>query len=301
MFLDQNIRIDKVDLSFYNIETSVTLSVLREDLIHPIISGNKFRKLKYNILEAKKLKAKTIITFGGAFSNHIAAVSYAGKINNLETIGFIRGEELAEKINENATLSFAKANGMKFVFIDRETYRNKDNKNYLQEISADYVDSYLIPEGGTNELAIKGCQEIITNQLKEFDVICCSIGTGGTFIGLLKGKFANQQLMGFPALKNAFFLNQIIQNYTSNVDYKLIHEYHFGGYAKITNELFNFVNLFNTKHNIYLDFIYTGKMAFGVIDLIKKNFFKSHSKILMIHTGGIQGNSAILNKQIHQK
>ncbi len=301
MFLDQNIRIDKVDLSFYNIETSVTLSVLREDLIHPIISGNKFRKLKYNILEAKKLKAKTIITFGGAFSNHIAAVSYAGKINNLETIGFIRGEELAEKINENATLSFAKANGMKFVFIDRETYRNKDNKNYLQEISADYVDSYLIPEGGTNELAIKGCQEIITNQLKEFDVICCSIGTGGTFIGLLKGKFANQQLMGFPALKNAFFLNQIIQSYTSNVDYKLIHEYHFGGYAKITNELFNFVNLFNTKHNIYLDFIYTGKMAFGVIDLIKKNFFKSHSKILMIHTGGIQGNSAILNKQIHQK
>ncbi len=265
--------------------TSIELFIRREDLIHPFVSGNKFRKLKYNLLQAKKENQTTLVTFGGAFSNHIAAVAFAGKEKGFRTIGVIRGEELRVKINENPTLLFAQQCGMEFDFVSRETYKLKTENN---EFKDNYAECYIIPEGGTNNLAIKGCEEIITTADIDYNYICCSVGTGGTIAGIINSSFSNQKIIGFPALKGDF-LKKDIRKFAKNNNWELNTEYHFGGYAKVTEELIEFMNQFKIKFNIPLDPIYTAKMVFGVIDLIKKSYFPENSKILMIHTGGLQG------------
>lgn len=268
--------------------TSVKLFIKREDLIHPFVSGNKFRKLKYNLLEAKKLNKTSLVTFGGAYSNHIAAVAFAGKQNGFKTIGIIRGEELVSKISENPTLQFCQDNGMKFVFVSREEYRLKETEEFLDTIKKDFENSYLIPEGGTNDLAIKGCEEILNQEDGIYNFVCCSIGTGGTISGLINNSFENQKILGFPALKGDFIKKDICK-FAKNENWELISDYHFGGYAKVSDELIEFINDFYKKYAIPLDPIYTGKMVFGVIDLINKNYFPENSKILLIHTGGLQG------------
>ena len=280
---------------------SIALIIKREDLIHPFVSGNKFRKLKYNLLEAKKGKYETLLTFGGAFSNHIAAVAYAGKENGFKTIGIIRGEELHDQITENPTLLFAQNCGMQLEFISREAYRSKSETVFLENLKQQFGDFYLIPEGGTNALAIKGCQEILTSEDVEFDYICCSVGTGGTISGIINSVLPHQKVLGFPALKGDF-LNEEIRNFVHNDNWELITEYHFGGYAKVNEELIQFVNQFYAENKIPLDPIYTGKMVFGVLDLIQKNYFHAGSKILLIHTGGLQGiqgmNMKLKNKHL---
>ncbi len=296
--------IQKVELSKIGCFSSIEVSILREDLIHPFISGNKYRKLKYNLEEAIFHKKEMLLTFGGAYSNHISAVAYAGKLYGFKTLGIIRGEELKSKIQENSTLRFAESCGMEFVFIDRETYRKKEEPDFLINLEIKYPKSYIIPEGGTNTLAIKGCEEIITQELSDFDFICCSVGTGGTLAGLIKAKYPNQIILGFAALKDSSWLPEAILKYTSNKEYQLIDDYHFGGYAKITDELISFVNNFKTQYDIPLDPVYTGKMVFGVVDLIKKNRFREKSKILVVHTGGLQGiegMNKILEKQNKQQ
>ena len=284
--------------SFLN---SVSVAIKREDLIHPFVSGNKFRKLKYNLLEAKKKKYETLLTFGGAFSNHIAAVAYAGKENGFKTIGIIRGEELEDKIIENPTLLFAQNCGMQFKFISREGYRSKSETPFLENLKQQFGDFYLIPEGGTNALAIKGCQEILTPEDAEFDYICCSIGTGGTISGIINSVLPHQKVLGFPALKGDF-LNEEIRNFVHNDNWELITEYHFGWYAKVNEALIQFINQFYAENKIPLDPIYTAKMVFGVLDLIQKNYFHAGSKILLIHTGGLQGiqgmNMKLKNKHL---
>ena len=267
---------------------SISVQIKREDLIHPFVSGNKFRKLKYNLLQAKEENQETLLTFGGAFSNHIAAVAFAGKEKGFKTIGIIRGDELGRKIAENPTLSFAQNCGMQLEFISREEYRLKSESSFLENLKAKFGSFYHIPEGGTNALAIKGCQEILTEDDAEFDYICCSIGTGGTISGIINSVLPHQKVLGFPALKGDF-LKEEIHNFTQNENWELITEYHFGGYGKVNEALIGFINQFYTENQIPLDPIYTGKMVFGVIDLIKKNYFPAKSKILLIHTGGIQG------------
>jgi 1-aminocyclopropane-1-carboxylate deaminase len=267
---------------------SISVQIKREDLIHPFVSGNKFRKLKYNLLQAKEENQETLLTFGGAFSNHIAAVAFAGKEKGFKTIGIIRGDELGSKIAENPTLSFAQNCGMQLEFISREEYRLKSESSFLENLKAKFGSFYHIPEGGTNALAIKGCQEILTEDDAEFDYICCSIGTGGTISGIINSVLPHQKVLGFPALKGDF-LKEEIHNFTQNENWELITEYHFGGYGKVNEALIGFINQFYTENQIPLDPIYTGKMVFGVIDLIKKNYFPAKSKILLIHTGGIQG------------
>ena len=267
---------------------SISVQIKREDLINPFVSGNKFRKLKYNLLQAKEENQETLLTFGGAFSNHIAAVAFAGKENGFKTIGIIRGDELGRKIAENPTLSFAQNCGMQLEFISREEYRLKSESSFLENLKAKFGSFYHIPEGGTNALAIKGCQEILTEDDAEFDYICCSIGTGGTISGIINSVLPHQKVLGFPALKGDF-LKEEIHNFTQNENWELITEYHFGGYGKVNEALIGFINQFYTENQIPLDPIYTGKMVFGVIDLIKKNYFPAKSKILLIHTGGIQG------------
>jgi len=270
------------------LSSQCSLFIKREDLIHPIVSGNKYRKLKYNLAEAKKQNHKQILTFGGAFSNHIAAVAFAGKDNGFKTIGVIRGEELANKIQENPTLLKAQEAGMKFLFVTREHFREKENQLFLDKLHAKYGDFYLIPEGGTNQLAVKGCEEILTAEDFTFDYICCAVGTGGTISGIINSAKPHQKVLGFPALKGDFLSNDICK-FAKNNRWELITDYSLGGYAKVTPEYISFLNSFYQSTNIPLDPIYTGKMVFGVLQLIEQNYFPESSKILLIHTGGLQG------------
>jgi 1-aminocyclopropane-1-carboxylate deaminase len=266
----------------------ITLYLKREDLIHPNISGNKYRKLKYNIQEALTQNHDSLLTFGGAYSNHVAAVAYAGSICGLKTIGIIRGDELASEILNNPTLTFAQCHGMQFKFISRSSYREKMTNIFLEELKNQFNNFYLIPEGGTNALAVKGCEEILTDDDRQFDYICCSLGTGGTISGLINAAKPYQTILGFSALKGHFLKNDI-RKFVTTSNWKILNEYDFGGYAKINHELVNFMNKFKRDHQILLDPIYTSKMMFGVFDLIKHNYFPKGSKILAIHTGGTQG------------
>lgn len=282
-------------------KNGITVAIRREDLIHPFVSGNKFRKLKYNLFQAKVENQDTLLTFGGAFSNHIAAVAFAGKENNFKTIGIIRGDELRDKIQENPTLKFAQENGMQFEFVSRSDYSNKEKPEFIDQLKQKFGSFYLIPEGGTNDLAIKGCEEILTKEDSQFDYICCAVGTGGTISGLINSALPNQKVLGFPALKGDFLQEEICK-FAKTDNWQLITDYHFGGYGKVNLELINFINNFSKSNKIPLDPVYTSKMAFGILDLINKNYFPANSKILMIHTGGLQGiqgmNQLLAKKQL---
>ncbi len=277
----------------------VTLHIKREDLLHPHISGNKFRKLKYNLEQARALNYNTLLTFGGAYSNHIVAVAAAGKEFGFKTIGVIRGDELASSIGQNPTLAFAQSCGMQFDFVSREDYRLKESKDFLSSLNEKWSEFYLIPEGGTNALAVQGAQEILTTQDVSYDYICCAIGTGGTISGLIHSAFSHQKILGFPALKGDFLTAEICK-FAPTGNWELISGYEFGGYAKVTAELIEFMNDFYQKTQVQLDPIYTAKMVFGVTDLISKGYFGNDAKILMIHTGGLQGIQG-MNQVLKQK
>lgn len=278
---------------------NVEVHLKREDTIHPIISGNKYRKLIYNLKEAKQQNKNTVVTFGGAYSNHIAAVAAAGKVYGFKTIGVIRGEEIKDKLDRNATLKYAKSCGMTFKFISRLEFRNKNEFYFIENLKNEFGDFYNIPEGGTNALAIKGCEEILTQDDFKFNYVCTSVGTGGTVAGIINSTKPNQQVLGFSALKGDF-LREDISKFAKQDNWKLITNYHFGGYAKINEELITFINTFKAINNIQLDPIYTGKMLFGIQDLIEKKYFPEGSKILAIHTGGLQGIQG-MNERLKQK
>lgn len=279
----------QAEIQFIKKEGEVELHILREDLIHPEISGNKFRKLKYNLEEFDKGNFNSILTFGGAYSNHISAVAAAGKEFGFKTIGIIRGEELSGKINENPTLSFARSCGMDLHFVSRESYKNKNKEKFIENFKSEFGNFYLLPEGGTNELAVKGCEEILGKHTSGFDFVCCPVGTGGTISGLINSGENNQKILGFPALKDSIFLENEINRYASRSNWELVPQFHFGGYAKITDELLDFINDFKTRFDVNLEPVYTGKMMFGIFELMKKDYFKKGSKILAVHTGGLQG------------
>ncbi|WP_405269180.1 1-aminocyclopropane-1-carboxylate deaminase/D-cysteine desulfhydrase [Cellulophaga sp. Ld12] len=273
----------------------------REDQLHSFISGNKFRKLKYNIEAAKKAGLKTVLTYGGAYSNHIAATAFAGKEYGFNTIGIIRGEELVQKWQENPTLRFAHANGMQFKFVTREGYRVKEEAGAIASLEKEFGLFYRIPEGGTNQLAVQGCEEIVHAGDSDFDVLITCVGTGGTISGIINSSKDHQVIIGFPALKGDF-LKKDICKFTAKSNWDLETNYNFGGYGKISEELIVFINDFKKKTAIPLDPIYTGKMMFGVVDMIAKNHFKEGTKILAIHTGGLQGitgmNKVLKNKNL---
>jgi 1-aminocyclopropane-1-carboxylate deaminase len=269
-------------------QSGVRLLIKREDQNHPFVSGNKWWKLKYNLEEALKTGEATLLTFGGAYSNHIYATAAAANELGLKSIGIIRGEET---LPLNPTLSFAKACGMQLHYVSREAYRNKAEASFIEQFHNQFGDFYLIPEGGTNELAVKGCTEFAMQLSAEidFDYLCLPVGTGGTIAGMIEGLDESKKIIGFPVLKGAQFLEEEIRKYTSKKNWKLVYDYHFGGYAKVTNELMEFMNEFEKQFSIPLDPIYTAKMMFGIMDLIKNKFFESGSTILAVHTGGLQG------------
>ncbi len=269
----------------------VAISVLRLDEMYPLSSGNKWYKLKYNLQQAKKEGKNTLLTFGGAYSNHIHATAAAGAQHGFKTIGVIRGER-PEVLNP--TLQFAEAQGMQLHFVSREEYRNKAGASFVNQLQQKFGPFYLLPEGGTNALAVRGCSEILPEKLL-CDAVVCSAGTGGTIAGLLVRLEGQKKVLGFPALKGGEFLydaiNQLTTHYQNRLytNYQLITDYHFGGYAKVNAELVNFINEFRQKHQILLDPVYTGKLFYGLFDLIKQGFFPVHTRLLAIHTGGLQG------------
>ncbi|OTG93131.1 1-aminocyclopropane-1-carboxylate deaminase/D-cysteine desulfhydrase [Acinetobacter sp. ANC 3832] len=274
------------------INAPVEVTIKRLDLVHPQISGNKFFKLKYNFLEAQKSGLDKIITFGGAYSNHIAATAFAAQQFGFQSVGIIRGEELKEK-PFNTTLKTAEQFGMQLHFVSRENYRLKDTSDFLDKLNADYPASYVIPEGGTNALAIQGCKEILTQEDQQnYDVICCAVGTGGTITGLIQACAAHQSVLGFSALKGDF-LNKQVAEWTIQHNWTILDDYCFGGYAKTQPVLIQFMKSFEQQYQIPLEQVYTGKMLFGIFDLIQKNYFPAKSKILVIHSGGLQGRNSI--------
>ncbi len=263
--------------------------VKREDLIHPVIMGNKWRKLKYNLEKARHQGCSGIVTMGGAFSNHILATAAAASENNLSSTGIIRGEELNP--DSNPTLKNAAAFGMQFDFISRERY--KCIREHPEQVKEMHPEAYFLPEGGTNDLAIRGCSELIEEIDMDFDFICTPVGTGGTFAGIVKALDPQRHAIGVSALKGGFIHENIRELFSeqqvSKENYILLDQYHFGGYAKSTDELIDFILDFKGKYGVLLDPVYTGKLFYGVIDLIRKDFFKFNHRIILIHTGGIQG------------
>ena len=293
MFLKQKHSRNQ-SIVFSEIENSgISLSIKREDTIHPLISGNKYRKLKYNLEAAKKQNKHTLLTFGGAHSNHLAATAAAGLEYGFKTIGIVRGEELEEKHEQgnpiNSTLDLAIQQQMKLNFVSRNDYRNKTSPTFINSLKEKFGEFYLIPEGGTNSLAIKGCEEILNKNDQEFEVICVSVGTGGTISGVINSAENHQELLGFPALKGSFLKSEIDKYVLNDKNWSLINKYHFGGFAKTSEDLIAFINKFKGETGIPLDPIYTGKMMFGIVDLIKRDYFERGTKILAIHTGGLQG------------
>jgi 1-aminocyclopropane-1-carboxylate deaminase len=291
LFQDQN-SINQ----FLTVLDGFEITLKREDQLHPLVSGNKFRKLKYNLIEAKKQGHQTLLTFGGPFSNHLAATAAAGKIMGFETIGIVRGEE-ARKLNPS--LQFCQDQSMVLFPVSRADYRLKNEPEFIASLQKKWGNFYLLPEGGTNTLALEGCREILTTADKDFEVICCSVGTGGTWAGLVESALPHQEVIGFTALKNHNLENEL-RKLTTNKNGLLNHDYTFGGYAKVSPELIDFINIFNKNFKTPLDPVYTGKLLFGIFDLIKNKLWLWGKKILIIHTGGLQGIEG-MNQKLSKK
>jgi 1-aminocyclopropane-1-carboxylate deaminase len=267
-------------------QAGVRLLIKREDLNNPFVSGNKWWKLKFNLEEALKLGHTTLLTFGGAYSNHIYATAAAAHELGLKSIGIIRGEET---LPLNETLAFAKSRGMKIHYVSREAYRSKTEQDFIRDLHEKFGSFYRIPEGGTNYLAVWGVGEFAQSLGSDFDYLCCAVGTGGTMAGLINRTSPEKKLIGFPVLKNGQFLKADIENLLTRecTNWQLKTDYHFGGYAKVNPQLLSFMSDFNLKHQIPLDPVYTAKALSGIYDLTAKGFFPTGSTILFIHTGGV--------------
>lgn len=266
------------------LEKGVEVYVKRDDLTHPFISGNKFRKLKYNLLEAEEKGISKLLTFGGAYSNHLSAFAFACKAFGFEGKCLVRGEELT--VSSSPTLSFAHEQGLELEFVSRESYRDKVQ---LAEVYG--KDYFVIPEGGSNNQALKGVGELI-GELGDFNYLVTACGTGGTMAGLLKNAKSEQNIVGVSALKGGDFLREDIARFLHRdfpENATLLTDFHFGGYAKYNSELLGFIDNFEAKHGIVLEQVYTGKAFFAFYELLKQDYFKPKSKIILLHTGGLQG------------
>ncbi len=273
-------------------QAEVTLRVKRLDLIHPVVSGNKWYKLKYNLLAAQAEGATTLLSFGGAYSNHIHALAGACKMLGLSSIGVIRGEPHTPL---NATLHYAQSCGMRLHYLNRSDYRLKHTDVIQQRLKDQYGDLYIVPEGGSNALALKGVAELIEELGDDYDRLCCACGSGGTLAGLISGLNGHKQLEGFAALKGADFLYTDVRRLliaAGRVDpgnWQINLDYHFGGFAKKTPQLLAFMRQFEAEQGIPLEPIYTGKLFYGLFEKIKAGAYPRGTRIIALHSGGLQG------------
>lgn len=296
-----------IDLSKANIQKInlpndyINADILRIDKINEIVSGNKWFKLKYHLDHIEKNKYKTILTFGGSYSNHLVATAYTAKQLSLNSIGIIRGEEPK---NLSHTLKDCLDYGMKLKFITRAEYKSKDTNDFISRLKQSFDDFYLIPEGGYSELGRLGAEDIIRLcDHKKYTHIMCAIGTGTMFLGIANASNLNQEIIGIPVLKemedfllqnNKYFKDQ------KKIEYcKIFTNYHFGGYAKKDSILLNFMNHLYNEQNIPTDFVYTGKLTYAFFDLFKKRYFPKDSSVLLIHSGGLQGNLSLKKNELN--
>jgi 1-aminocyclopropane-1-carboxylate deaminase len=267
----------------------VRLLVKRDDLVHPEVPGNKWRKLRYNLEAARSAGHDTILTFGGAYSNHIHAVASAGRLFGFRTVGVIRGEE---HLPHNAVLRHAVDSGMTLTYLDRTTYRRKHEADVVASLVARFGDVYVLPEGGTNHHAVRGCAELVAEIEEPFSHLCCAMGTGGTFAGLVAGLAGRAHAVGFPVLRGGSFLAEDVRGLLPGPDpgnWTIEPDYHFGGYARTNGELLAFMADFTAAHGIPLDPVYTGKMLYGVVDMAAAGRFPPGSTVVAVHTGGVPG------------
>ncbi|GAA0519182.1 pyridoxal-phosphate dependent enzyme [Saccharopolyspora spinosporotrichia] len=269
-------------------DRGVRLVLKREDLIHPELPGNKWRKLKYNLREARRTGHDTLLTFGGAYSNHIRAVAAAGRHFGFRTIGVIRGEEHRPL---NDSLAFARSCGMTLTYLDRATYRDKHTPEVEAALRDRFGRFYLLPEGGSNALAVRGCAEVPAEIQTGFDVVCCACGTGGTLAGIAGGLAPGRRAIGFPALRGAVFLHDEVARLQRDGlgevtgNWALALDFHFGGFARRTAELDEFIRDFHRRHAIELDFVYVAKMLFGVFALAERGEFAPGTTVVAVVTG----------------
>ncbi|GAB3258445.1 pyridoxal-phosphate dependent enzyme [Larkinella harenae] len=267
----------------------IRLFLKRDDELHPLVSGNKWRKLTYNLAEARRLGYHTLLTYGGAYSNHIYAVAAAGRECRFATVGIIRGEDHRQR--DSPTLAFAREQGMRLHFITRHQYRHTADPAFQSDLRQQFGDFYELPEGGTNELAVWGTAEIIPELLRQAerppDYVCCPVGTGGTLAGLIRSVPAGVNVLGFSALKGYGS-----EHPTGSL---VVTDYHFGGYAKTSPDLLAFIRAFEHRTGVRLEQVYTGKMLYGIYDLARNGFFGPDADVVAIHTGGLQGRSPVLD------
>jgi 1-aminocyclopropane-1-carboxylate deaminase len=268
-------------------EAGIRVVLKREDLNHPRVSGNKWWKLKYNLDQVLRHPSKTLLTFGGAYSNHLYAAAAACHELGLRSIGVVRGEEHPLL---NDTLQFVKKQGMQLHYVSRESYRHKTENDFVDNLKNEFGSFVLVPEGGSNEEAVQGASEFAASLDQSFDYLCCPVGTGGTLAGLIRGYNPAKTVLGFSVLKGAYGMAEEIQRWNrGKINWQLITDYPFGGYAKSTPELLQFITQFKANHDVPLEHVYTAKMMWGIFDLTKQGFFKRGSTLLVIHTGGLQG------------
>jgi 1-aminocyclopropane-1-carboxylate deaminase/D-cysteine desulfhydrase-like pyridoxal-dependent ACC family enzyme len=287
-----DIPVQKINHPLF-IEQHIEVNILRLDRVHPIVSGNKLFKLHYFLKEAELKPGKAIVTFGGAYSNHLIATAFACKKMGIQCIGIVRGESAAIL---SPTLQQCIAYGMQLIFVSRELYHHKNEPAFLKELNINVEDCIVIPEGGYHPLGAKGASLIMNSfTKKDYTHICTAVGTATTLAGLLMEKTHEQQIIGFSVLKGLHDMDERIKYLTgkSDIHYKIISEYHFGGYAKKTNQLIDFMNTLWKEHQLPTDFVYTSKMIFGIFDRIEKRYFPENSKICILHTGGLQGNNSL--------
>lgn len=283
----QDIRID--DISSLS---NISMHVLRLDKIHPVISGNKWFKLKYYLQQALEDNHHTILSFGGTYSNHIVATAFAARSIGLDSIGVIRGEEPAEW---SPTLKEAKDLGMQFYFVNRADYDRKNDDLFIKELREKFGKFYMIPEGGYGVPGVKGASEILSfSASHSYSHILCSAGTGTMAAGMINASLPQQQMTIVSSMKGNMSLQDEISSLLSErKDFRLVHDYHFGGYAKYDKTLTEFMNSFYHQTKIPSDFVYSGKLFYAAMDLAKKGYFSPGEKVLLIHCGGLQGNRSL--------
>lgn len=282
-----NFKLNQQIFSELYLNNEIEVFIKRLDLIDPFISGNKLFKLKHNVDRALFEKKNMLITFGGAFSNHILATAAYAKKKNIDCLAIIRGEEYSEL---NPLLTLAKENGMNFCFVSRKEYAKRNDNNYVSELIRKYKKAFIVPEGGNNKLGVLGAEEILETQDKSFDYIICPIGTGATLSGIVNSSKKTQKVIGINCVNDTKYINEKISQKTNKKNWEIINEFNFGGFAKFDNLLTEYLKKFKLNYKITLDLNYTAKMFFGFEKLIERRYFQRKSKVLLIHTGGIYGN-----------
>ena len=282
-----NFKLNQQIFSERYLNNEIEVFIKRLDLIDPFISGNKLFKLKHNVNRALLEKKNMLITFGGAFSNHILATAAYAKKKNIDCLAIVRGEEYSEL---NPLLTQAKEYGMNFCFVSRKEYAKRNDNNYISELIRKYKKAFIVPEGGNNKLGVSGAEEILEKQDKSFDYIICPIGTGATLSGIVNSSKKTQKVIGVNCVNETIYINKKISQKTNKNNWEIINEFNFGGFAKFDNLLTEYLKKFKLNYKITLDLNYTAKMFFGFEKLIERRYFHRKSKVLLIHTGGTYGN-----------